>query len=169
VAGTTHNGTDNVWNSTADFAVTGTQNFLSSTSNYLELTGVQLDLGAVAKPYRGIRIEQDFSAAELFFQTSYNLGVAPGTISALGQVAFEATASTAVVSVQLLATMPAAPTIVTYNPTATDTTGEWENVSLGASSATTVSNEGTHGFEVSVASTNNNNVINGHWTAEFKL
>jgi hypothetical protein len=64
--------------------------------------------------------------------------------------------------------MPAPPTIVTYNPT-DGVADEWENVSLTASSATTVSNEGTHGFEVSCADTNNNNVIVGHWTAEFKL
>jgi hypothetical protein len=168
MAGTDHDGTDDAWNSSNNFAVAGTQNFLSSTSNYLELTGIQLDLGPAAKAYRGIPIEQDFGAAELFFQTSYNLGVTPGTASSLGQVAFEATASTAVVSVQLLSSMPAPPAVVTYNPT-DGVADEWENVSLTAPSATTVSNEGTHGFEVSCASTNNNNVIVGHWTAEFKL
>ena len=169
MAGTNHDGTDDAWNSSNNFAVAGTQNFLSSTSNYLELTGVQLDLGPVAKAYRGIPIEQDFDAANLFFQKSYDIGVVPGVISALGQVAFHAVTTTALTNVQLFTHMPAAPTIVTYNPTDTDVTGEWENVTGGAGGATTVSDIGSHGFVVSVAGTSNNNVINGHWTAEFKL
>ncbi len=166
-AGATHFATDNIWNSTADFAVTGMQNFLSSTSNYLELTGVQLDLGAVAKPYRGIPIEQDFDAANLFFQKSYDIGVFPGATSALGQVAFHAVTTSALTNVQLFTHMPAAPTIITYNPT-DGATGEWEIVGTGQG-LTTVSGIGSHGFVVSVGSTVNNDVINGHWTAEFKL
>ena len=169
MAGTDHDGTDDAWNSTADFAVAGTQNFLSSTSNFLEITGIQLDLGPAAKAYRGVPVEQDFTAAELFFQTSYNLGVAPGTVSALGQVAFKSETTTAIQPIRLLATMPAAPTVITYNPATLDLTGSWRDITAPADRTTTVSNIGTHGFEVSCASTTNNNVINGQWTAEFKL
>jgi hypothetical protein len=167
MAGTDHDGTDDAWNSSNNFAVAGTQNFLSSTSNYLELTGIQLDLGPAAKAYRGIPIEQDFDAANLFFQKSYDIGVFPTATSALGQVAFHAVTTTALMNVQLFTHMPAAPTIVTYNPT-DGATGEWEIVGTGQG-LTTVSGIGSHGFVVSVGSTTNNDVINGHWTAEFKL
>lgn len=166
-AGTTHNGTDDTWNSTADFAVSGTENFLSSTSNFFELTGVQLDLGPVAKPYRGIPIEEDIHAAERYFQKSYNIDVNPTATSALGQVAVIQNGSTHKEHIVLRTPMGAAPTVVAHNPTNTNT-AEWEDVGVGGE-AVTIVNSGMNGFTVAVTAGTDGLELNGHWTAEFKL
>ncbi len=167
VAGTDFEGTDGVWNSTNDLAVTGQVNFLSSTSNYLELTGVQIDLGAEALAYRGIPIEQDTHAAERYFQKSYDIDVDPAATSALGQVAMIQNGTTHKEPIALRTTMREAPTVIAYNPT-DGTTAQWEDVGVGGEPVT-IANSGMRGFTVFVTAGTTGLELNGHWTAESKL
>jgi hypothetical protein len=166
-AGTNHEGTNSVWNSTADFAVAGQVNFLSSTSNYIELTGVQMDLGPDAKAYRGVPIDKDLAAAERYFQKSYNIDVDPGATSALGQVACIQNSTTHKEFVHFRTPMRAAPTVVAYNPT-DGTAAQWEDVGVGGEAVTLV-NSGMTGVTVAVTAGTDGLELNGHWTAESKL
>ena len=168
VAGTDHDGTDNAWNSTNNFAVVGTENFLSSTSNYMEITGIQLDLGSQAKSFRGIPFEEDLHAAERYFQKSYNHDVDPAATSALGQVVFHGFGTNHLQHVALRTPMGTNPTVIAYNPT-DGTTAEWEDVTAAGPEPVTVTNIGMNGFEVNMTSSVDTNEVNGHWTAENKL
>jgi len=168
VGGSDHEATDNIWNSTADFVVSGQENFLSSTSNYFELTGVQIDLGAEALAYRGVMGEEDIHAAERYFQKSYDLDVAPAATSALGQVVFRAHGTNHLQHVAMRTPMRKPPTVVLYNPT-DGTPAEWEDVGAAAGVAMTSANIGRKGFEANITTSVDLNEVNGHWTAQSKL
>ena len=168
MSGTDHDGTDVTWNSTADFTIAGTTNLMLLAANYFELTGVQIDLGPNALPFRGQDEAQDFQVASRYFQKSYDHGVDPAAISALGQVVFRAHGVNHLQHVQLPVKMPAIPVIVLYNPT-DGLTGEWEDVGAAAAVATTTANIGMQGFEANITTSVDLNEVNGHWTAENKL
>jgi hypothetical protein len=53
----------------------------ASTNDYFEVTGVQLDIGSVALPFRtaGVSYQQELALCQRYYETSYNYTQAAGT------------------------------------------------------------------------------------------
>ena len=52
-------------------AVTGQSNFMSSTSNYFYITGVQLEIGSVATPFEHRSFGDELSRCQRYYQSGY--------------------------------------------------------------------------------------------------
>jgi hypothetical protein len=111
---------EDVWENADRRCVSGQVNFSDSTSNYFRVTMVQLDPdGGAYVPFGGsFFAEQNW--AMRYFETSYNYGVAPGTVTnawegALGGTAFGSGQS---MSIPLTFKVPkrAAPGMSFYSP-----------------------------------------------------
>ena len=68
-SGTTYNGaTDNAWSSdTNDFVTTNQVNWMDSTSNDFYITGIKLEVGTVATPYRHESYAENLAKCQRFF------------------------------------------------------------------------------------------------------
>ena len=70
-AGSTYKvGTSGTWSSNANGYSTANHNvnFMSSTSNYIEVTGVQLELGSVATPYEHRTFDDELRNCQRYYQ-----------------------------------------------------------------------------------------------------
>ena len=74
-------GTNGTWGSNNNGLGTSNHNvnFMSSTSNYIEITGVQLELGSVATPFEHRSYADELTRCERYYQNSFNEGNVPGT------------------------------------------------------------------------------------------
>lgn len=86
--GSTFQTTKDTWQ-TGNFLGTANQvNACDSTSNDFFITGVQLEAGLVSTPFEYRTIQQELNLCERYFEKSYNLTIAPATISYAGERAF---------------------------------------------------------------------------------
>jgi hypothetical protein len=144
MAGTTFHGTDGVWNSANNLGTASTSNWMATATNNFDITGVQIDLGPDALPYRGRDYQDELQLCKRYYQHSFVEGVFPtftgpdanGTFSF---VAHSATLANAIFSIPFPVSMRVAPTVTNYNFT-DGTTGEWENVDKTLKQDMTVSN-----------------------------
>ena len=76
--------TVNAWQSRdiTDIAPNMTNNIGSSTSNYINITGVQLEVGEVATPFEHRPYDMELQRCKRYYYTTYPIGVAPGTVGA---------------------------------------------------------------------------------------
>jgi hypothetical protein len=94
----------------------------AGAADFIEVTGVQVDVGSVALPYRSTTgtIQGELSACSRYFQKSYNQSAAPGSATFDGSVYSGGNAvgtTTGYLAAQLLwsVRMRTAPTITTYD------------------------------------------------------
>lgn len=80
------NGTENVWNTgtsplNTNFIASGRTytNMSASTSNYMQITGVQLEVGTKATPYEFQIYSEQLMQCQRYFWKTYNQEVAPGS------------------------------------------------------------------------------------------
>ena len=59
-------------------------NFCSSTSNYINIAGVQLEAGTTASDFEFLPVDVNLQRCQRYFQKSYDLGTAPGTATDVG-------------------------------------------------------------------------------------
>jgi hypothetical protein len=77
--GSDRDGTTGTWSSTSSvFGAIGQVNLLSSTSNYWQITGVQLEEGTVATPFEHRPIGTELALCHRYYQKSYDLSEKPG-------------------------------------------------------------------------------------------
>jgi hypothetical protein len=145
----------NTWvtNTSANRAV-GQTNLASATSNYWQVTGVQLEVGAVATPFEFEDIGMTLAKCQRYYQTSYQGGLTiPTNSSTPGILTFF---PNSYVSNQFLGRVPfvlkmrATPTIVVYSYT-TSQTGRVSDAGTGtdlAASSGTVIWSGDSGFSI---------------------
>ena len=94
----------------------GQVNLASATSNYWQITGVQLEVGAIATPFEFKSFEDDLFECQRYYEKTYNIetalgtGVAPGWV---GAVTSSATSETAGHSYKVV--KRGTPTITLYN------------------------------------------------------
>ena len=75
---------DGAWNSSFELATSNQANFLASTSNILHLTGVQLEAGEQATPYKHRSFADELYRCKRYFQKSFNYDTAPENGGASG-------------------------------------------------------------------------------------
>lgn len=72
----------NAWSSAAAIATSNQVNFMSSTANYWQITGVQLEVGSVATPFERRNYQQEFAMCQRYYETGSFLWRQYGVISA---------------------------------------------------------------------------------------
>jgi hypothetical protein len=66
----------------------GQTNLAAATSNYWQVTGVQLEAGAVATPFEFEQISETLEKCQRYYQKSYDLGTAPASSGIIAGLVF---------------------------------------------------------------------------------
>jgi hypothetical protein len=117
------------WQSTsADRVNPGNINISSSTSNYFQITGVQLEAGSVATPFERRLYGQELALCQRYYEKSFNIETAPAN----GVLSFEGGNLTAFYSggtrsdpIFFKITKRASPTITFFRGSTAGTDGRW--------------------------------------------
>ena len=111
--------------SAAGFAYGQAVNVMSSTDNYWQITGVQLEVGSQATPFEHRSFGEELQLCQRYYQKSYDYSVTPGTATNTGAIINTAYAAInyAGFSVQLPVRMRDQPTVTLYS-TSTGATGK---------------------------------------------
>lgn len=87
--GSTYQGTVNTWNAGNYFGTAGTINGVAATSDYFQITGLTvlpgIELPTAEQSSLLLRpFDQELFSSKRYWESSYNYGVAPGTITTVG-------------------------------------------------------------------------------------
>jgi hypothetical protein len=118
----------------------GQTNLASATSNYWQVTGVQLEAGAVATPFEFEQISTTLAKCQRYYEKTYDIGTAPGTATFNGMFTAGMTTNTAnnlIVPVRFKVEKRTAPTMTAYRPS-DGVAGSWGYSRSGATSSNTV-------------------------------
>jgi hypothetical protein len=66
----------------------GQTNLAAATSNYWQITGVQLETGPIATPFEFLPFGDELRRCQRYYEKSYNYATVPGTSTFTGAVAF---------------------------------------------------------------------------------
>ena len=138
-----------------DWTPTGT----AGAADYFEVTGVQVDIGSVALPYRptGATFQGELAACQRYFSKSYDTDTAPATATNIGGLTPLTTNSIAngfiLASVRFPVQMRISPTITIYSR-ATGATTRVDTLAGGdfAAGSGTVNTAGQSGFNLTQSS-----------------
>lgn len=145
-SGTTLRGTAGAWVGSSINGVTGAVSLIATNSATLDITGLQLEAGTVATEFERLSFATRLERCQRYYQKTFPMATAPaqnagvaGTIR--GVAAIAGTASRYMTTGWTFATrMCAAPTVVTYNPSAAN--AQVRDTSLAVDcSATSVNGE----------------------------
>jgi hypothetical protein len=167
-SGTDFHGTDDAWQTPADFTTASQTNLFETLNATFDITGIQMDLGPTALPLRYVSFDETMRRCLRYYQKSYDYDVALAAVTEVGAERFKAHTTAHNGSVRFLIPMRDNPTIVAYE-TSAGATGNWRDTTAGANRVFSTSSIGMHGFSYSLASTVDGNVVAGHWTADAEL
>lgn len=171
-AGTTYtSGTLNssAWaSSTNANRAAGIANLASSTNNYWQITGVQLNVGAVAAPFEFKSYQQELRECQRYYEKSYDMATAPGTATSTGRTLLGISSSGTgymSMSVPFAVEKRAAPDVTIY-----DLAGTSGKITYGTNNQTgTVTDISTRQFRVYSDNTTSKNEISWQWVAQKEL
>ena len=163
----------------ADRAV-GQVNLADSTSNYINITGVQLEVGDTATPFEHRPYDMELLRCQRYFCSSFPQGVAPANgLDISIATTFSAYDNTTGWSPQMFfpVSMRAAPTMTAYKDNAGSTDGQWTTYDSGYTSLTSTTlstSDKTTGFycngsRSSAFSAHNSYLLRGNFTADAEL
>jgi hypothetical protein len=146
-------------------SVTGGSN-LTITFNAGTVANVQLEKGSTATEFETRPFAEELALCQRYYQKSYNINVAPGTVTDVGKVMDMSTGTYLFIDRPLKCSMRHAPTVVLYNP-GTGATGTWRDASLADKALTGVGAMNNIIFTSTVLAANV--IIGGHYTAAAEL
>jgi len=88
------------------------------------ITCVQIEPGEIATPYQYRPVSQVYADCQRYLQTSYDDGVAPGTVTNTGAVALSTFSGSTLYTIQARTPMRSFPAVAFYNPL-TGAAGSW--------------------------------------------
>jgi hypothetical protein len=171
--GSTYQAPAGSWQTGNFVAATGANKLVATNGAILQITNVQLEVGTVATPFEFLPPEINLQRCQRYYEKSYPIGTAPGTVVAAGaaQAAF-GTLPSAVYTPTVFGFFKtikrAAPTVTLYSTATLNTPGkvrdQQNNADLTASATSVAVNLFQFTVSASAASTIYN--IAGHWTAD---
>jgi hypothetical protein len=145
----------------------GSNNFGSSTDNFISITGVQLEVGTVATEFEHRSFGEELALCQRYYQKSYNQSVALGTATNVGITVGVRGNGAFTMTAHLKETMRATPTTVAYSPVS-GTSGKVRDLEGGDDeSATITASESTIHF--TGTGSNVSNAYSVHYTADAEL
>jgi hypothetical protein len=166
-AGTNLRTTADTWQTGGFIATSNQVNGVDNLANDFRITEVQLEEGVSASNFE--RAGGDFAAelqlCQRYFEKSYRLDVAPGTVDGVGAefLVHNNTSSSGQGSRNFRVTKRATPTVTTYRPNALNSTG-LNNFGNGATS----SGANERGYEIGLG-TSDGQQVSWHYTADAEL
>jgi hypothetical protein len=142
----------------------------AGTNDYVEITGVQLEVGSVATPFNtfGGTIENELAACQRYYTKTYAQGTAPATATSTNIMAsIIPTSGTGsfFLSARFPVTMRGTPTITAY-----DSAGASGKVYKGADGKTAVTQQfGDAGGRIGTSDATSANELLFHYTADAEL
>jgi len=111
-----------LWNTktTANLAYGQTVNLADSTSNYINITGVQLEVGDTATPFEHIPFDMNLLRCQRYFWKTFPTSVAPAQNTATSNMLFAGIRADVLAGLDFTVEMRAAPTLISYNPYASN-------------------------------------------------
>jgi hypothetical protein len=106
------------WGTATNTRAVGQTNLASATNNYWQVTGVQLEAGAVATPFEVEPFAETLAKCQRYYQKSYLLATNPGSVSQPGacMIPYLGTGNTPRHTIFFKVNMRAAPDVTIYNP-----------------------------------------------------
>jgi len=158
------------WGAGEYYSATGATSLMGNTSNYLYITGVQLEKGSTATSFDYRPYTTELQLAQRYFFKTYAQDVVPGTASSSGAPGrlTDATQNYASIQIFFPVTMRAIPSCVVYNPSTGTTAsmrGDASNYAA-ASTAIGVQNTTVYANNVSIGASAS---ISAHITAAIEL
>ena len=152
-------------------------NFGSSTDNFISITGVQLEVGSVATEFEHRSFGEELALCQRYFEKSYPILTVPGTSTANGCVVCDSGISSTSTRYFIFSannfkvTKRATPSLTIYSQNGTINNISKYNSSTTLLSVSSVSNEtdGSLGTFITTASGDTSEPYNFHWVADAEL
>jgi hypothetical protein len=130
---------------------------------------VEGDATAEDDPFSPRHIQQEIALCQRYYEKSYNLDVAPGTVTTTGQLGGQQVGSDSFVAhVPFQTRKRSTPSLVIYSP-ATGAAGKVRDLSAAADVNAFARHIGTRAFELAANLGGNANFWNAHFTADAEL
>ena len=143
-------------------------NLLDAVSNYFEVYKVKLEEGSVATDFISRPIQQEVALCQRYYEKSYNLNEAPGTITNNGMAIERSDDSTYFLNIDFKCNKRSTPTVISYNPN-TGASGSWRTGSGTNQSPTAIQDISDSSFIIFFSGGASATNIFGHWIAEAEL
>ena len=127
----------------------------------ISITNVQLESGPIATPFENLPNALTLAMCQRYFQSSYEDGTPPGTIIAIGQVAYTSAGSSTFVSIPTPTPMRVPPVVTLYSPT-TGAIGKWNN--SGTDVTVSASSTGSKNQVIFISGSTSGVAVYGHYT-----
>jgi hypothetical protein len=172
-AGSTLLGTAGSWAATLYTGATGQTQVIGTLNATWYVTGVQLEVGSVATPFERRPYGAELALCQRYFEKSYDISVAVGTVTGVGAistVAYAASITRPFLGIQFQVSKRTSATVTSYTPNTANTSGK-----IGGPSATnfdaTIISAGTQAFQIyqSQTTSTSNGDYYIHWTASAEL
>jgi len=170
-AGSNFQSAANAWTGSDIRAGADQVNGVDSTTNHFKLALVQVEEGLDASPFEQLPISVVLERAQRYYRKSFefattpaqNVGTTVGAAFAMSYVS----AATFGTDIQFDNRMRAAPTITTYNPSATN--ANWRDMTLGGDRTPTVADPSESGFTITGGGGGAGSLNYIHWQAAAEL
>jgi hypothetical protein len=146
----------------------GQTNLAAATSNYWQVTGVQLEVGPVATPFEFKSFGQELRECQRYYEKSYNGTTTPGTVIVDGCSVFDNVGGGTRIHIRYATTKRTNPGSVTFYSPYTGATGKASNGTTDYSTASLIHSGSTgFGFDTGVVPSGAIGFV--HWTASAEL
>jgi len=123
---------------------------------------------AVPPARAGRDYNDEFTKAQRYFQTSYELGTDPGTATGVGQYQFVAVTTIDIRTISYKTALRTGPVPTAYNPNS-GATGTWRQPNQAADRTVSLVGTGTKAFSIQIAGLTADNFCIGQWEADAEL
>jgi hypothetical protein len=175
-SGASFQGAPGSWQTTTGpsgfLAATGANKLVATNGAVLQITNVQLEVGAVATPFELLSPELNLQRCQRYYEKSFNSGTTPGTATSLGAAYYQIQGVTSAANYgagmsYYRVSKRVSPTVTLYSP-ATGASGKVRDGSNNADVTGTVANPGSNLFSMSaqMSAPITQVFFQWHWTAD---